>query len=236
MAQMERLEARVGHEFKRRELLEQALTHASLAYERGEETTAGGNERLEFLGDAVLGLASAAALFEAFPGHDEGRLTKLRALLVNRRHLAQVGEQLELGAELRLGRGEETSGGRKKSTMVANALEALIGAIYLDGGMEAAAKFVREKVVAPYAAEFDQRRADAKSELQERLQAVGTETAKYECVEQSGPPHARSFTVEVRVHGEAIGRGVGATKKLAAQQAAQAALERMEQGNAQGGR
>ena len=230
------------YRFKDPSLLTLALTHSSLAYENSPEGTRGpgtDNEQLEFIGDAVLGLVVAEALYRRFPALREGDLTRLRASLVSSRNLAEVATRIELGPMLRLGRGEEHSGGHKKPALLANALEAVIAAMYLDGGLAPARDFVHRHIMEP--AKEDLARAlhstqpfagavgDYKSALQERLQAEGAGQPKYVMTGQSGPDHKKRFRIEVRVSDRAGGfitlaDAEGTTKKLAQQEAARRAL------------
>jgi ribonuclease III len=233
------------HPFNRPELLTWALTHRSLAYETNPETLpdpAADNEQLEFVGDAVLGLAVAEALFRRFPGSREGELTRLRASLVSRRHLGEVAARINLGDLLLLGRGEEQSGGRRKPALLANALEAVIAALYLDGGLDAARAFIEKHIIQPALPElhlalqagttFSGAIGDHKSALQEYLQAIGAGQPHYVLTAQSGPDHQKRFEVEVRVdHPEtgftALAQAEGATKKQAQQEAARIAFEHL---------
>jgi ribonuclease-3 len=198
------------------------------------------NEQLEFLGDAILGFVTSQELFERYPSFSEGRLSKTRAHLVSARHLIKVAKQLGLGEFLRLGRGEERSGGRQKSALLVDALEALIAAIYLDGGVEPARRFVLEQVIRPelLRVEHDPDLAlaasDQKSALQEFVQAYGNQQPSYHVVEEQGPDHRKIFTVELRVrradgNSELTQRAEGPTKKRAEQKAAQLALEILKQ-------
>jgi ribonuclease III len=229
------LEEVLGHQFQRPELLQQALTHTSQAREleslNPSEIRVGDNEQLEFLGDAVLGLITTEELFHRFPHFREGELSKLRAHLVSEKHLIHVAQQLDLGFYLRLGRGEEKSGGRKKTAMLVDALEAVLGAIYVDGGMETARTFVLRQIVTP---ELERNGntlpvTDYKSALQEKLQAGGRPQPNYVLVKEHGPDHSKTFTVEARLHdnGKAafVSRAEGSTKKNAEQDAARQALE-----------
>ncbi|HTD96723.1 MAG TPA: ribonuclease III, partial [Edaphobacter sp.] len=190
------------HAFQQPDLLIWALTHRSLAYETNPDTLpnpGSDNEQLEFLGDAVLGLVVAESLFRRFPGSREGELTRLRASLVSRRHLGDVAARIDLGALLRLGRGEEQSGGRKKPALLANALEAVIAALYLDGGLEAARAFIEKHIIQPSVPDlnlalragdtFSGAIGDHKSALQEHLQATGAGQPLYVLTDQSGPDH-----------------------------------------------
>ena len=232
------LEETLGHSFQRRELIEQALTHSSQARELEAlgvgVARRGDNELLEFLGDAVLGLVTSETLFFRFPGFHEGQLSKLRAHLVGQRHLLGVAEQLQLGHYLRLGRGEEKSGGRTKATLLVDALEAVLAALYLDGGWTVAKEFILRAIIDPELAHMNLETAampvmDFKSALQERLQAGGKRQPLYELVKEEGPEHKKTFTVEVRLPGgenaEFVARAQGTTKKRAEQEAARQILE-----------
>jgi ribonuclease-3 len=227
------LEEAIEHEFARRELLEQALTHSSHAREATEGSM--DNEQMEFLGDAVLNLVTTEELFARYPQYNEGELSKLRAHLVSARHLVKVAEELDLGEYLRLGRGEEKTGGRSKAALLVDALEALLAALYLDSGLDKARRFILKAIVRPelerLATEIDDDLllADYKSRLQERLHASGRPEPEYEAVREDGPEHRKMFTVAVivrRGNGEVEFRseGEGASKKLAGQQAAQKAI------------
>jgi ribonuclease-3 len=233
------------HIFQRPDLLTWALTHRSLAYETNPDTLpdpAADNEQLEFVGDAVLGLAVAESLFRRFPSSREGELTRLRASLVSRRHLGEVASRIDLGSLLRLGRGEEQSGGRKKPALLANALEAVIAALYLDGGLDAARAFIEKHIIEPALPDlhlaldgsktFSGAIGDHKSALQEHLQATGAGQPHYVLTDQSGPDHQKRFRVEVRVDDKsggsrALAESEGSTKKQAQQAAARLAFERL---------
>jgi ribonuclease III len=234
------LEESLGYHFQRRELIEQALTHSSQARElealAGTARGRADNELLEFLGDAVLGLVSSEALFSRFPGFHEGQLSKLRAHLVGQRHLLGVAQHLQLGHYLRLGKGEEKSGGRNKATLLVDALEAILAALYLDGGWVVAQEFILRTIVDPELAQMNLETAampvmDFKSALQERLQAGGKRQPLYELVKEEGPEHKKTFTVEVRLPGgemaEFVARAEGTTKKRAEQEAARQVLEHL---------
>jgi ribonuclease III len=240
------LEQALGHTFHEPQLLVKALTHSSLAYEQTLESRQADhpaaareedNEQLEFLGDAVLGMIVAELLFRRYPDLHEGEWTRLRASLVSRRHLAQVASALNLGSYLRLGRGEERGGGRKKSTLLANCVEAIIGALYLDGGLSPVQSFVSEHVVAPYMNDLRQALdhgvslGDHKTALQELLQSKKTGPPAYVLKAESGPDHRKRFLVEVRVaegsSPKPLARGVGTTKKRAEQEAARRAFEKL---------
>jgi ribonuclease-3 len=238
------LEARLGHRFQKPELLRLALTHRSFAYEsRGvDERTAVAvagtdNEQMEFLGDAVLGLAVAESLFRDFPQCSEGELTRLRASLVSRKRMADVGEELGLGEFLILGKSAEQVGGRRKPALLANAAEAVIAAVYLDGGPKAAGAMIERAVIAPQRAALRQALVgstggalrDHKTLLQERVQATGAGKLRYIDAAQSGPAHQRLFCVEAQLEGQngtrTLASAEGATKKEAQQRAAELALE-----------
>jgi ribonuclease-3 len=228
-SELEPLERRVGYRFRDRGLLEHALTHRS----RVHEDASGGvfdNESMEFLGDSVLGFVIADLLFRQFPQHNEGQKSKLRASIVSAASLARLGEKIDLGAFLILGRGEEKTGGRLKHALIADCYEALIAAIYLDGGIEAARGFI-ERQFADLIVEARRSGADAaftedyKSALQEWLQSHDRGLPSYRLAAEIGPAHRRRFDVEVLVDGEPIARAEGKTKKEAAQAAAKQALE-----------
>lgn len=241
-AEVQTLEKVIGHKFVCPQLLEQALTHSSQARESdalrptsGERTA--DNEQLEFLGDAVLGLVTTEELFRRFPRFSEGQLSKLRAHLVSKNHLIRVAERLELGRYLRLGRGEEKSGGRTKAALLVDALEAVLAAVYLDAGLETVRSLILENIVRPQLEEFVSqgtagRITDYKSALQERLQAEGRAQPAYALVKESGPEHQKTFTIEVRLLSaedkdklEFTARAQGSTKKAAEQDAARQVLE-----------
>ena len=200
----------------------------------------GDNEQLEFLGDAVLGLVTSQELFQRFPGFREGELSKLRAHLVSERHLIRVAQELELGHYLRLGRGEEKSGGRSKTALLVDALEAILAAIYLDAGLELTRQFILRWIVTPELERMDLEGSaalpitDFKSALQEALQAKGCPQPSYILVKAEGPEHNKTFTVEVRLRPpgsqsktEVVGRATGSTKKRAEQDAARQVLEHL---------
>ncbi len=235
------LEESLGHHFQRQELIEQALTHSSQAREV-ESTGAsarlpggGDNELLEFLGDAVLGLVTSETLFQRFPEFQEGQLSKLRAHLVGQRHLLRVAEQLHIGEYMRLGRGEEKSGGRAKASLLVDALEAILAALYLDGGWPVARDFIVRVILEPELAHMNLETSaipvmDFKSALQEALQASGRAQPLYVLVKEEGPEHKKTFTVEARLpetEAQFVGRAQGATKKRAEQEAARQVLEHL---------
>jgi ribonuclease-3 len=220
------LEARLSYRFQDRSLLEQALTHRSRSAEDG--TGIPDNESMEFLGDAVLGLVVADVLFHQYPDYDEGQKSKIKAAVVSAQSLARHGEALDLGRYLILGRGEEKTGGRLKPALVADAYEAVIAAIYLDGGLAAASAFLARELKDAIDAGTTQPFApDHKSALQERLQALGWALPDYRVSAESGPDHRKTFTVEVAVAGRVLGTATGRAKKEAEQAAAQAALAQL---------
>ena len=242
--QTDKAEPLTGHSFRNPALLRLALTHSSLAYEKNmvqgalsDKKNPADNEQLEFVGDAVLGLIVAETLYKRFPHLREGDLTRLRSSLVSRKHLGDVGAAIKLGDHLHLGKGEEHTGGRRKPALLANAMEALIAALYLDGGLAAAAAFVDQYIVQPalpaLAAEIGEGGAigDWKSALQEHLQATGTGHARYIVTAESGPDHKKSFSVELRLEKDSttttLGSATAATKKEAQQKAAKAAYEKL---------
>jgi ribonuclease-3 len=264
VADLAELEVALDHHFIEPELLVCALTHRSLANERATldldgapklrtgktravEKASGGtalrrtgdNERLEFLGDAVLGLVIAEMLFKAHPDWREGELTRVRAQLVSRQHMAKVAESIGLGQHLRLSRGEDKSGLRRKSTVLSNSMEAVIGAIFLDGGLDPVRSFARRQVMGEAAEQLAQELKSGaalgnyKSALQEHLQATRSGTPIYRVKSESGPGHRKKFLVEVRLKmeagepGQPLARGVGNNKKRAEQDAARRALERL---------
>ncbi len=227
--EFDEIEARIDYRFKDRGLLEHALTHKS----RAAEDVSGGvadNESLEFLGDAVLGLVVADALFRQYPTYDEGQKSKIKASVVSTQALARQAEEMRLGDHLILGRGEEKTGGRFKQALLADAYEALIAAIYLDGGIEAAETFLRrelkEAIDAGAARNFVGQ--DYKSALQERVQALGRPLPEYRIAGEAGPDHRKIFSIEVVVGGEVLGAASGKAKKEAEQEAARLAIARLE--------
>jgi ribonuclease-3 len=229
------LEQALGYRFRDPALLEHALTHSSFAHETGLGDVAD-NERLEFLGDSVLGFLISDFLYQAHPNIKEGDLSKLKAFLVSSANLLHYSKELSLGAYLQLGRGEEKTGGREKPALLVDTLEALLAAIYLDGGLEALRELVHRlfKVQIEDADESGQQIANFKSTLQETLQSRSQPPVRYKLVEQSGPDHERLFTVEAVMDGESIASGQGGTKKGAEQAAARAALEVLQIREAEG--
>jgi ribonuclease-3 len=228
--EFESLQRAIDYRFRDRGLLEHAMTHTS----RAHEDVSGGvadNESLEFLGDAILGFVVADMLFREFPAFDEGQKSKVKAALVSTATLARQADKLALGDHLLLGRGEEKTGGRRKQALLADAYEALLAAIYLDGGIEQARAFVVREF-APLLADVRQTGAaghDYKSALQERLQSEEQPLPDYRLTGAAGPDHRKVFSVEVSVRGERLAEGTGATKKEAEQDAARLALEALNQ-------
>jgi ribonuclease III len=231
------LEERLGHTFARRELLDQALTHSSAVPEiRASQSemplpkVTANNERLEFLGDAVLELLTSEYLLSAFPEWSEGQLSKSRARLVNAYSLEAAARRLQLGDHLRLGRGEEKTGGRDKQTLLADAFEAVLAAIYLDAGLSAAREVLRrtlfERALEATGERIDE--SDRKSALQELLQARGQTPAEYRVAGETGPDHQKIFNIEVWVNGARVADAQGTTKKEAEQRAARKALATLE--------
>lgn len=219
---MEAIEAKLGYKFQNRVLLINALTHSSYANEnRGRSCES--NERLEFLGDSVLGMVVADALYKRFPELPEGRMTRLRAQLVCEESLHRVAAQLGLGEHIRLGRGEEHTGGRSRTSILADAVEAVIAAMYLDGGMDVARGFINRFILSELEAGLPGS-GDNKTELQELVQKKPGSVLSYELLGESGPDHDKTFTSQVLLNGRAIGSGSGRTKKEAEQAAARAAL------------
>ena len=224
---MDSLEKKLGHVFRDRALLATALTHSSYANEnrgRGEC-----NERLEFLGDSVLGMVVADALYRRFPELPEGRMTRLRAQLVCEESLHRVASELGLGEYVRLGRGEEHTGGRRRTSILADAVEAVIAAMYLDGGLETAKAFIERQILSALdGAGPVMRVEDCKTELQELVQKKSGQSLSYELLSESGPDHDKTFTSQVSLNGRPVGSGSGRTKKEAEQAAARAALEALK--------
>ena len=230
ISEFKKVEHLLGHTFKHRNLLERALTHSSAANER-KTSTLKDNEQIEFLGDSVLGLIISDYLFHHFPHLNEGELSKLRAHLVSSANLFKLARHLNLGDFLILGKGEEKTGGRKKQAVLADALEAVVAAIFLDGGLLAARRFVYRIFKSDFqTAESGQFHSpDFKSQLQEKLQALRIASAEYTVIKEMGPDHRKSFWVELRINGKRLSEGHGDTKKLAEQEAARQALGRLKQ-------
>ena len=226
MSALAELQKRLGCEFRDEKLLRLALTHPSVAHESGEPDEH--NQRLEFLGDAVLQLVLTQNLYEQFPSDDEGPLTKARAKLVNRKTLAEHARALDLGAYLILSRGEEISGGRERGSALADAVEALLGAIFLDGGFDAARQFILRE----FGEAFGELKTlplieNPKGELQELLQVRSPKAPEYRVVSTTGPDHDRVFECTVHHEGVELARGAGKSKKAAQSEAALAALKKL---------
>jgi ribonuclease III len=237
------LERTLGHHFQRPELLETALTHTSHAHELASRSgnsahDTGHNEQMEFLGDAVLGLAASEELFRRYPNFHEGQLSKLRAHLVSEKHLIHAAEELRLGDYMKLGRGEEKSGGRAKPAVLVDALEAVLGAMYLDGGFAGPQRLIREHILGPELERLKEKGdgglnvTDYKSALQEKMHTLNGEHPDYVLIKEEGPEHQKTFTVEARIPGPAarskpefVARATGSTKKKAEQAAAKLALD-----------
>ena len=222
---MSDLERQLEYTFQRTMLLKKAVTHTSFVNEQNLETTAS-NERLEFLGDAVLQVCISDMLYHRFHDMAEGELTRRRAALVCEESLASIARRLGLGTFILLGQGEVKYGGREKDSILANAMEALLGAIYLDGGMTAV-QHVISRWFNPLIDKVTGATKDSKTILQEFVQTYSNETAVYEIIKESGPPHLRSFTATASHQGKLLGTGIGRTKKEAQQNAARVALEHL---------
>lgn len=218
---MTELEERLGYDFRDGRYLDNALTHSSYANEREGLHS---NERLEFLGDAVLGFCAAKNICRLYPDMPEGEMTRLRAELVCEASLHTVACALDLGRYIRLGRNEEYNGGRERVSILADAVEAIIAAIYLDGGLEPAERFIEERILKDIEAGRRPARTDYKTQLQELLQRKGGAAPTYAIIGESGPDHNKSFTARVALHDGAFADGTGRSKKEAEQAAAHAAL------------
>ena len=220
------LEDRIKYSFKNKNLLVNAMTHSSYINEKKLKKS-DCNERLEFLGDAVVELISSEYLFVMHKDRPEGELTKMRASMVCEKALAFCAREIELGEYLLLGKGEDATGGRKRDSITSDALEALIGAIYLDGGFASAKEFVRNLILN----DLEGKRLfyDSKTILQEQIQATADKSITYHLVKEEGPDHNKSFTVEVLVGDEKLGSGVGRTKKAAEQEAAYKAILKLKE-------
>ncbi|MPM07906.1 Ribonuclease 3 [bioreactor metagenome] len=220
---MKKLEEKLNYTFRNTTLLINALTHSSYANEH-KDAGYSSNERLEFLGDSVLGLIVADHLYRTRPDYPEGDLTRIRASLVCESSLVEAAKELELGAYLRLGRGEESGGGRSRPSILADAVEAVIAAVYLDGGIGQARKLIHSLVLEGEGEEAGAGR-DYKTALQELVQRESGTVLAYHLVDEQGPDHAKIFTVEVTLNGVSVGTGTGHSKKEAEQAAAKAAIE-----------
>ena len=223
------LERRIGYEFHNLSLLQNALTHSSYANERWHNSLLS-NERLEFLGDSILGMVVAEHLYRSFPDRPEGELSRMRADMVCETSLAQVADRLDLGAHLMLGHGEEQGGGRTRASILADAVESVIAASYLDGGFTAARTFI-ERFILPNVPVTGFHNADYKTALQELVQQKKNQVLSYALVGESGPDHAKQFVVQVLLNGDPIGEGTGSSKKRAEQEAARCAIRQLQQKN-----
>ena len=224
---MSELEQKLQYTFRDKTLLENALRHSSFANESRDRSVTS-NERLEFLGDSVLGFVTAKYLYKHFPQLPEGRMTKLRAELVCENALHKVAKELELGKHIRLGKGEELSGGRTRPSILADAVEATIAAMFLDGGMEVAERFILSRVLSDLDRGLPVSNSDNKTCLQELIQQKSGQSLSYQVIGESGPDHCKQFTVSVSLNGEVVGSGVGRTKKEAEQAAAGDALGKLK--------
>lgn len=223
---MKNLEDKIGYRFKDKNLLETALTHSS--YSNESRSSASSYERLEFLGDSILGLVTAEFLYSHTPQLPEGRMTRLRAELVCEANLHKVALRLGLGEYMRLGKGEERTGGRERISILADMVEAIIAAMYLDSGIDIPREFIIKNILKDADLGEQHRIADYKSELQELVQRDSECTISYEHISESGPDHDKRFTYAVRINGSIIGEGTGRTKKEAEQFAAMIALETLK--------
>ena len=225
MPMLNELETAIGYRFRNIQLLQNALAHSSYANERWHNSLLS-NERLEFLGDAILGMTVAKYLYQTFPDRPEGELTRMRADMVCEQTLAKVAARIDLGKHLLLGNGEEQGGGRTRNSILADAVESVIAASYLDGGMEAAQRFIEQFILVEVPVK-KLHNADYKTALQELVQQKKNQTLSYRLVGESGPDHDKRFDVEVSLNGRVIGIGSGSSKKRAEQMAAQDALEKL---------
>ena len=219
------LEAAIGYRFKNITLLQRALTHSSYANERWHNSLMS-NERLEFLGDSILGMMVAEYLYRNFPDRPEGELTRMRADMVCEQALAEVANKIGLGTHLLLGHGEEQGGGRGRASILADAVESVIAATFLDGGMEAARKFIQTFILCDVPV-TKLHNADYKTALQEQVQQKKNQVLTYALVGETGPDHDKRFHVEVSLNGEVVGFGIGSSKKRAEQEAARTAMEKL---------
>ncbi len=222
---MKELEQKLQYRFKDISLLENAMRHSSYANESRDRSITS-NERLEFLGDSVLGFVTAKHLYRQFPDLPEGRMTKTRAELVCEGALHKVALELELGKFIHLGKGEEHTGGRTRPSILADAVEATIAAMFLDGGIEVAEQFILTRVLKDLGQGLPVKNSDNKTRLQEIIQRKSGQVLTYQVTGESGPDHCKEFTVTVFLNGDAVGTGVGRTKKEAEQAAAGDALEK----------
>ena len=223
------LETAIGYQFHNISLLQNALTHSSYANERWHNSLLS-NERLEFLGDSVLGMLVAEYLFRSFPNRPEGELTRMRADMVCEKTLASAANRIGLGDHLLLGHGEEQGGGRSRESILADAMESVIAACFLDGGIAAALRIVQQFILVEVPV-TRLHNADYKTQLQELVQQKKNQSLSYALVGESGPDHDKQFEVEVSLNGKVVGKGTGRSKKRAEQDAARTAIEKLFPGN-----
>ena len=219
------LEKAIGYRFKNISLLQNALAHSSYANERWHNSLLS-NERLEFLGDSILGMTVAEYLYRTFPDRPEGELTRMRAAMVGEKALASVANRIGLGEHLLLGNGEERFGGRSRESILADAVESVIAACYLDGGFESAAAFIRNFILCDVPVR-KMHNVDYKTNLQELVQRKKDQILTYRLAGESGPDHDKQFSVEVSLNGAVVGQGIGRSKKKAEQDAARMAIEKL---------
>jgi ribonuclease-3 len=224
---MKDLQTKLGYQFQNIALLEKALTHSSYANEHHLGST-NSNERLEFLGDSVLGMVVADSLYRTFPNLPEGDLTRLRASLVCENSLVLVAQSLELGSYLKLGKGEDACGGRTRPSIIADAVEAVLAAVYLDGGINQTRRIIQHFILDNMSRAYEASR-DYKTALQELVQRKSGQVLNYQLIGESGPDHAKQFTMEVCLNGSPIGQGTGRSKKDAEQMAAKAAYQHLSE-------
>ena len=229
--QIKELQKKIGYRFKNKSLLVKSMTHSSYANEK-QKITNGNNERLEFLGDSLLGMSVAILIYGLKPELSEGKMTKLRAELVCERSLADIARELDLGVYLLLGRGEKSAGGQSRPSILSDAFEAMLGAIYLDGGFKPVEKLI-VKYFTPLLNNPVKSYKDYKTKLQEVVQEKPGQKLVYEITGEQGPDHEKQFTVDVKINGKIIGTGTGKNKKSAEQAAAKAALAIIESGRNQ---
>ncbi len=219
------LETAIGYRFQNITLLQNALAHSSYANERWHDSLKS-NERLEFLGDSILGMVVAEYLYRQYPNRPEGELSRMRADMVCETSLAKIAERLDLGKHMLLGNGEEQGGGRSRPSILADAVESVIAASFLDGGMEAAKSIIYQFVLCNVP-ETKLQNADYKTMLQEKVQRKKNQSLSYQLVEESGPDHDKQFVVAVSLNGEIVGTGTGSSKKRAEQDAARVAIGKL---------
>ncbi|MAG59930.1 ribonuclease III [Candidatus Woesebacteria bacterium] len=222
------IEERIGLTFKDKRLLQKSLTHRSYLNERGKAL--GSNERLEFLGDAILEFVVSEHIFQRFPDQEEGYLTAVRSKLVNTISLAATARELRIGGEIYMSRGEESGGGKDRSGLLADTVEALIGAIFIDQGIEKVKEFITRFIIVKIPEVTKNPLKDPKSRLQELAQAAGFRSPSYRTLSQKGPDHERNFTIEVWIKNKVYGQGSGLSKQIAQQKAAEEALKEWNKG------